>query len=114
MSTYVDRILGNLPSVNPVKQVKRCKLIYLYCKAGVFDHVEGFEELVAGNYIDEFFVYKTKGMEIHGAETSGDRPAGYLCTSSSSISLDEKIRYVDSHLKVISAEGEDIMLHGLL
>lgn len=114
MSVYVDRILGGFPTVYPVKQVKFCKLIYLYCKPGVFDHVEGCDELMADNYIDDFFVYKTKGMEIHGAETSGDRPAGYLCTASSSKLLDEKIKYIDAHLKVISKECEDIMLHGLL
>ena len=114
MSTYVDRILGGFPTVNPVKQVDYCKLIYLYCNPGVFDHVEGFDELVSFGYIDDFFVYKTKGMEIHGAETSGDRPAGYLCTSSNQELLNQKIKYIDAHLKVISKYGDDIMLHGLL
>lgn len=114
MSTYVDRILGGFPTVNPVKQVDYCKLIYLYCNPGVFDHVEGCDELVSSGYIDDFFVYKTKGMAIHGAETSGDRPAGYLCTSSNQELLNQKIKYIDAHLKVISKEGDDIMLHGLL
>lgn len=114
MSTYVDRILGGLPKVDPVKQVDYCKLIYLYCKPGVFDHVEGFDELALGGYVDDYFVYKTKGMVIHGAETSGDRPAGYLCTSSSQELLCQKIKYIDSRLKVISEEGDDIMIHGLL
>lgn len=114
MSKYVDRILGDCPTVIPSKQVKYCKLIYLYCRPGIFDHIEGFEELVADKYIDDFFIYKTKGMEIHGAETSGDRPAGYLCTSDSEYLLNNKVRYIDSHLKVISKEGNDMMLHGLL
>lgn len=114
MSTYVDRILGGFPTVTPVKQVDFCKLIYLYCKPGVFDHVEGFDELVSEGFIDDFFIYKTKGMEIYGAETSGDRPAGYLCTSSSRELLNQKIKIVDSRLKVISKDGNDIMLHDLL
>ena len=114
MSKYVDRILGDYPTVNPHKQVEFCKLIYLYCVPGIFDHIEGLEELVQDKYIDEFFIYKTKGMEIHGSETSGDRPAGYLCTSNNLCLLNEKIRYIDSHLKVISQDGKDIMLHGLL
>lgn len=113
MSTYVDLILGGLPTVNPAKQVDYCKLNYLYCKPGIFDHVEGFDELMSDGLIDDFFVYKTKGMEIYGAETSGDRPAGYLCTSSSAQLLDEKIKYIDSHIKVVSEKGDDIMLHGL-
>ena len=114
MSTYVDRILGGIPTVNPVKQVDFCKLIYLYCNPGVFDHIEGYNELVSSGYIDDFFVYKTKGMAIHGAETSGDRPAGYLCTSFDKELLNQKIKYIDAHLKVISKDGDDIMMHGLL
>lgn len=53
-------------------------------------------------------------MEIAHAETSGDRPAGYLITADTAEALQEKLNYVDSHIKVISITGEDMMIHGLL
>ena len=114
MSKYVDLILGSYPNVFPSKQVNFCKMVYIYCSPGVYDHMEGLEQMKSEGMIDDYFLYKTKGMEIQKAETSGDRPAGYLCSSKSSNELWEKIKYVDSHIKVISSIGEDMMIHGLL
>lgn len=114
MSKYVDLVLGGKPSVSPLKQVDFCKMVYLYCKPGVFDHIEGLQELKQQGVIDAFFEYKTKGMEISRAETSSDRPAGYLITAQTADQLQQKCRFIDSHIKVISSSGEDIMIHGLL
>ena len=114
MSKYVDLVLGDKPTVAPSKQVNFCKMVYMYCKPGVLDHIEGLEELKQQGIIDAYFEYKTKGMEIIQAETSGDRPAGYLITAETADILQEKLNYVDSHIKVISDKGEDIMMHNLL
>lgn len=114
MSKYVDLVLGGKPSVSPSKLDKFCKMVYLYCNPGVFDHIEGLEELKQQGIIDSYFEYKTKGMEISHAETSGDRPAGYLITAETADALQEKLNYVDSHIKVVSDKREDIMLHNLL
>lgn len=114
MSKYVDLILGDCPHVHPSKQVDFCKMVYIYCQPGVYDHMEGFDMLKEKGMIDDYFLYKTKGMEIHKAETSGDRPAGYLCSASTADELTKKIKYVDSHIKAVSNTGEDMMIHGLL
>ena len=114
MTKYVDRILGAFPSVSPSKQVEYCKMVYLYCKPGIMDKVVGLEELKQKGVIDAYFLYKTHGMEIHGSETSSDRPAGYLVTAHTVEELQSKLNYADSHIAVMSISGEDIMLHGLL
>lgn len=114
MSKYVDRILGGYPEVKPSKQVEYCKMVYIYCNPGIYDHMEGFEMMKEEGMIDEYFLYKTKGMEISKAETSGDRPSGYLCSASTADELSKKIKYVDSHIKAMSNMGVDMMIHGLL
>lgn len=114
MSKYVDLILGEFPVVCPVKQVDYCRMVYIYCTPGVFDHMDGLTELKDKGYIDEYFLYKTSGMEIHGANTSGDRPAGYLCSAKTKEELEQKVSYIDSNIKVISNDGRDIMMHDLL
>ena len=114
MSKYVDRILGDKPTVAPSHQINFCKMVYLYCKPGIFDHVEGLEELKQQGVVDDYFLYKTRGMSIEHSETSGDRPAGYLITAETAEKLEEKLNYVDSHIKVISANCKDIMIHNLL
>ncbi len=114
MSKYVDRILGGYPEVKPFKQVGYCKMVYIYCHPGIYDHMEGLDEMKEKGMIDEYFLYKTKGMEICKAETSSDRPAGYLCSAKTVKELQDKIYYVDSHVKAVSSVGEDMMIHGLL
>lgn len=114
MSKYVDLILGDCPHVDPSKQVDYCKMVYIYCYPGVYDHMEGLEQMKSEGVIDDFFLYKTKGMEIQKAETSGDRPAGYLCSAKTSDDLWKKIEYIDSQIRAISSTGEDLMIHGLL
>lgn len=113
MKKYVDRILGEFPCVLPSKQVEYCKMVYLYCTPGIFDKVMGLEELKQEGVIDAYFLYKTAGMQIHGAETSGDRPAGYLITAQTAKELQTKLDYADSHIAVISDRGVDIMIHGM-
>ena len=113
MSKYVDRILGTLPSVSPSKQVEFTKMVYIYCRPGTLHKVIGLDDLKRKGIIDSYFLYKTSGMEIHGSETSGDRPAGYLVTAQTAEDLQSKLKYADSHIAVISDSGEDIMLHGL-
>lgn len=114
MSRYVDLVLGNKPIVNPSKQVDFCKMVYLYCNPGIFDHVEGLEELKQQGIVDAYFEYKTKGMQITNSETSGDRPAGYLITAKTAEELENKLKYVDSHISIVSDMGQDIMIHNLL
>lgn len=114
MKKYVDRILGDFPSVSPSKQVEYCKMVYIYSKPGILDKVTGLDELKQEGIIDSYFLYKTSGMQIYASETSGDRSAGYLVTAKTSEELQSKLNYADSHIAVISNTGEDIMLHGLL
>lgn len=114
MSKYVDRILGAFPSVSPSKQVEYSKMVYVYCRPGTLLKVTGLDELKQKGIIDTYFLYKTSGMQIHGSETSGDRPAGYLVTAQTAEDLQSKLSYADSHIAVMSTSGEDIMLHGLL
>lgn len=114
MSKYVDRILGDYPSVEPSKQVNYCKMVYTYCTPGVIDHVEGLDEMKANKVVDEYFLYKTKGMEITNSETSGDRPAGYLVTADTEEELNAKIKEVDNRIKVVDMKGADILIHNLV
>lgn len=114
MSKYVDLVLGDTPSVSPINQVDYAVMNYIYCYPGRIKSFEGFEKLKKDGYIEEYFLYKTQGMEISQAETSGDRPAGYLVTASNHVELQNKIQYIDKNLAIISDENRDIMMHNLV
>lgn len=114
MSKYVDRILGECPSVEPSEQVNYCKMIYTYCHPGIIDHIEGLDELIKKGIIKDYFIYKTNGMSIARSETSGDRPLGYLVVAETKEELDLKIKSADRAIKVFDHCGNDIMIHNLV
>ena len=114
MSKYVDLILGHSPSVSPSKQVNYAVVNYVYSKPGILKQVDGLDSLKNKSVIDDFFYYKTAGMQIDKAETSGDRVIGYLVTADTQDELLYKTRYADSNICVFDMNGFDIMLHGLV
>lgn len=113
MSAYVDLILGNPVQIHPAKQVNFASMNYIYCNKGVLDRVVHLEELRQRGVIDEFFLYKTKGMRIEKAETSSDRPAGFLITASTHAEMLSKLREADKIIQVLDEYGNDIMKHGI-
>lgn len=114
MSKYVDLILGCFPTVSPSKQVNYAVVNYIYCKPGVVKQVVGLDSLKDKSIIDGYFYYKTAGMQIDKAETSGDRVAGYLVTADTRDELYNKVHYADSHIEVLDINESDIMLHELV
>lgn len=113
MSKYVDLVLGQKPVVEPRRREGFCRMNYIYCRPGVFDRVEGFETLMQQGVVSEYFVYKTSGMAISSASTSGDRAAGYLVTADTEQELEQKLSVADAGIRVLTPEGEDIMIHNL-
>lgn len=114
MSIYVDRILGDYPSVNPKDQVKFCRMNYVYCHPGCLKSVEGLEALSAEGIVSAYFIYKTEGMSITASSTSGDRAAGYLVVADSEDELIRKQNDVDNRMKVLDKQGNDMMIHNLI
>lgn len=113
MKVYVDLILGHPLTVNPSKQVNYALMNYVYCYPGVFDKVENLVELEHEKIIDASFLYKTRGMKITKAETSGDRSAGFLITASDKKLLLDKLRIANESLKVLDGSGNDLMIHDI-
>lgn len=114
MAKYVDLILGNKPSVQPKPMIEFAAMNYIYCIPGVISKMEGFEALKADGVIKDWFEYKTVGMQIDHAHTSGDRPAGYLVVADSQSELEHKQRLADQRIHILDSQGKDIMLHDLV
>ncbi len=114
MSCYVDLILGTKPVVRPSKQVEYAVMNYIYCHPGIVSGFENFETLLSEGVIDEYFYYKSAGMSVDRAETSGDRAAGYLVTASTKEELAHKVTHADSKIVIRGADGCDMMIHNLV
>ena len=111
----LDITLGKAPDLNP--KFDRHSIVvndFVYCAPGVFDHVEGFEELEAQGIINEFHPVRLKGTQMRGVMSSSDRIVGMNIVADSIDEYNEKLRIINQTVKVIDDNGVDIMRHDLL
>lgn len=115
ITAVIDLTLGRKPAVGEI--VSESKLItneFLYAWPGTFDHLEGFEELKREGVIAEYWQFKWQGAEITQAVTSSDRVASITIKADSFEELVEKHNTAASRIKMIAADGNDMMRHDLL
>ncbi len=87
---------------------------FVYCNPGVFDHLEGFEELQQEGIIAEYHCLRPKGMVVSGVTSSSDRIAGFTIVADSLEEFNCKHRNVVERARIIDENGVDIMRHDLL
>ena len=115
IKAVVDLTLGKKPHVDE-KERKNIHLAdeFIYCKNGTFDHLEGFKELKDQGVLTDYYIFKWKGAEFDGVNSSGDRVGGFTIIAPTLEELSKKHDYVAERIKVIGENGEDIMRHDLL
>ena len=87
---------------------------FVYCKNGVLDRFEGFEELVQAGIITEYFILKPQGYEFSEIKSSGDRAAYFTIETDSLSDLAEKHRLANEKIKALSVDGIDLIRHDLI
>lgn len=115
IKSVVDLTMGIKPHYE--KKEPEAKFLsneFIYCKSGVFDHLEGFEELKQDGVLDDYYLFKWKGAELGRLENSGDRIAGFTICADTHEELQRKHNSVAGKIKVIDEYGLDIMRHDLL
>lgn len=115
IDAVVELTLGNSPYIGQV--ISKYKYIvndFVYCEPGVFDHLEGFDELQADGILDDYYLFKWRGAVFGDIRASGDRIAGYTVMSNLQSELIKKHNLVSKRIKAISKEGKDIIRHDLL
>lgn len=114
MKVYVEMVMGNRPHVEPRKLWNNAVMSYVYCKPGEYTALEGFEEQKNEGQILDYFVYRMAPSKIVKSDTSSDRVAGFLVAGNSEDEVNQKLQFVNSKLKVLDADGTDIMRHDLV
>ena len=115
ISAVIDLTLGNKPHVDKVTpENKFIANEFIYCKPGIFDHLENFEELKNEGVITEYCLFKWKGAEFDTIENSGDRVGGFTVQADTLEDLRAKHAKAVAELKVIAQDGSDMMRRDLL
>lgn len=113
MKVYVEMVMGEKPHVEPSKQWNNAIMSYVYCKPGEYTALKGFDELKANGDIYSYFTYRTVPSNILKSDTSSDRVAGFLVVGNTENDVLQKLKFANSHIAVLDAEGNDIMRHDL-
>lgn len=88
---------------------------FIYCKKGVYDHLDGFEELKKSGIIKDYYVFGWKGNHFTGElKASGDRVGGYTVVADTQEELVKKHNEARKHIKVMNIQNEDIARHDIL
>lgn len=115
ISAVVDLTVGKLPHIERVKpENKYIFNEFIYCKPGIFDRLEGFDELKNNGVVTEYCLFKWKGAEFDTIENSGDRVAGFTIQADNYEELKAKHRKAVDGMKVLDIKGNDIMRRDLL
>ena len=115
ISAVVDLTLGKTPHIEKVKpENKYIFNEFIYCKPGVFDRLDGFDQLKDSGVISEYCLFKWKGAEFYGIENSGDRVAGFTIQADTYEDLKYKHKKAVEGMKVLDTKGVDIMRRDLL
>ena len=115
IGAVIDLTLGKKPVLS-IRESTAAFLVdeYIYCAPGLYDHIEGFEELKEKGIITDYYVFKWQGAIFDSLANSGDRIGGFTIEGNSKEELREKHNIVNRAVKVISTEGKDMMRHDLL
>lgn len=86
---------------------------FIYCYPGTFDRLEGVETLLEEGVVETVCPLKTPGRRMRQARSSSDRVAGVLIEAQNPAEMNEKMDRINETLKVLDADGNDIMRHDL-
>lgn len=115
IKAVVDLTVGKKVSfdgINP--EAKYFMNEFIYCKPGTFDHFEGFQELKDKGVMEDYYLFKSKGVILDSVENSGDRIGGFTVCADTEEELYRRHNEVVKNIKVIGDNGKDIMRHDLL
>jgi biotin carboxylase len=115
IKAVIDLTVGEKPHVELAEpEAKYIVNDFIYCRPGVYDRLEGFEQLRQEGILADYYSLRPVGMQVRGVSSSSDRVAGMTITANSLEEFNEKHRYIVNHVKILDENGDDMMRHDLL
>lgn len=109
LDATVDSYFG-IPVEVKYKHPESCySTVIIYSRPGIFDSVSGYQELLEQKGIEEFFFFKTRGMQVGEELTSGNRVGAFLTKADNPQELLKKMNTAVNKLEILDAEGNPIM-----
>lgn len=88
---------------------------FIYCRPGIFDRLEGFDEQLRLGNISDYRLLRPQGRFFSGTiASSTDRVAGFTVQADTLEEFNRKHREFVRSVRVLDTAGRDIMRHDLL
>lgn len=105
----IDSFVGT-PIVFEGKQLTKCySTNLLYMTPGIFDHVEGLQELKDSGMARDIFVMKNKGTEVDSDMRSSNRVAAFVLEADSYSELNELERKAIESVELRDEDGKPLL-----
>lgn len=115
ISAVIDLTLGKKTNIVLKKPTSNYLVDeYIYCKTGIFDHLEGFKELKESGIILDYYQFRPTNSICNSIESSGDRICGFSIQGNTIEEMKRKHDIVNDTVSVKSTTGDDIMRHDLI
>jgi len=115
VKAIVDLTLGIIPEIGVLKgENKYVSNEYLYCRPGVFDRLDGFEELKQEGIISDYYQFKWKNLQTTDITNSGDRLAGFTVQADTKEEMHRKHNIAVSRIRILDINGEDMLCKDLI
>lgn len=115
IKAVADLTLGIKPHVGELTaENKYITNTFLYCKPGIFDHAEGFEELKKEGIISEYYIFAAPGTAYKTITCSGDRVGSFTVQADTLQELRQKHDAAIARVKAIGTDGTDLIRHDLV
>ncbi len=105
----IDSFMGNDIVFNGKSLDKCYSTNLLYMRPGVFDHIEGLNELKELGVATEVFVMKNKGTEVDGDMRSSNRVAAFVLSANSYDELKTKEKKAIESVEIIDEAGAPLL-----
>lgn len=105
----IDSFLGNHTNVKPREVKKFYSTNLLYMNPGVFDHIEGAEDLKSAGIIKDFFQMKKRGTRIDNDLRSGNRVGAFVIEAESRKAVKMLEEQAYKKIKIIDENGNDAL-----
>lgn len=115
VKAIVDLTLGKKPEIGSlVGENKYVSNEYLYCRPGIFDRLDGFEELKQEGIISDYYQFKWQGVQTSEVTNSGDRLAGFTVQADTREEMHRRHSIAVERIRILDVNGEDMLRKELI
>lgn len=114
VKAVLDLTIGKKPYLDKVEFNGYIIDEFLYCKPGVFDYLDGFDDLLEEGIIEHYEQFKASGHNCATIASSGSRVAYFSVQAASLEELKRLHKIAESRVKAVSKTGEDLIRHDII